>query len=80
MSTLEATVSMLQAMPEDARRKAFEYTRELFTRPKPANPFVPLTADRVLSDLEASRAQIEDGQGVEMDKALEEMGKRHGFI
>ena len=80
MSTLEATVSMLQAMPEDARRKVFEYTRELFMRPKPANPFVPLTADRILSDLEESRAQIEDGQGVEMDKALEEMGKRHGFI
>ena len=80
MSTLEATVSMLQAMPEDARRKVFEYTRELFTRPKAANPFVPLTADRILSDLEESRAQIEDGQGVEMDKALEEMGKQHGFI
>ena len=80
MSTLEATVSMLQAMPEDARRKVFEYTRELFTRPKPGNPFVPLTTDRILSDLEESRAQIEDGQGVEMDKALEEMGKRHGFI
>ena len=80
MSTLEAMVSMLQAMPEDARRKVFEYTRELFTRPKPANPFVPLTTDRILSDLEESRAQIEDGQGVEMDKALEEMGKRHGFI
>ena len=41
MSTLEATISMLQAMPEEARLKVFEYTQRLFVSRKPANPFAP---------------------------------------
>ena len=80
MSTLEATVSMLQAMPEEARQKVFEYTQRLFVSGKPANPFVPLTEAQILSDLEASRNQIAAGQGLDMKNALEEMGKKYGFI
>ena len=80
MSTLEATVSMLQAMPEEARQKVFEYTQRLFVSRKPANPFVPLTEAQMLSDLEESRSQIAAGQGLDMKNALEEMGKKYGFI
>lgn len=80
MSTLEATVSMLQSMPEEARQKVFEYTRQLFTAARPASPFVPLTADQILSDLEISRRQIAEGKGMDMEQALDAMGKRHGFL
>lgn len=80
MSTLEQTVSMLEAMPEEARILVFQYTQELFTAKKSASPFKPLTAEDVLSDLELSRSQIANGEGVEMKDALMEMGKRHGFI
>ena len=80
MSTLEATVSMLQAMPEEARLKVFQYTKELFVSRKPANPFIPLTAEQILSDLEESRNQIAAGQGLDMKNALEEMGKKYGFV
>lgn len=55
MSTLEATVSMLEAMPEDARIKVLEFTQQLFTSRKPANPFVPVSQEQVLSDLAESR-------------------------
>lgn len=80
VSTLEATVSMLEAMPEEARRKVFEYTQQLFTAPKPASPFAPLTEAQILSDLEQSRRQIEAGQGRDMREALTELGQRHGFV
>ena len=80
MSTIEATVSMLESMPEDARVMVYQYTRDLFTSCKPANPFTPITTDQVLSDLEESRNQIAEGMGMYMDEALTEMGKRHGFI
>ncbi len=56
MSTLDATVSMLEAMPEDARIK-----------------------EQILSDLEVSRQQIADGKGLDMENALNRMGKHHGF-
>ena len=80
MSTLEATISMLEAMPEEARRRVFEYTRQLFSAPRPASPFIPLNEDRLMADLDEARRQIEEGQGLNMRDALQEMGKRHGFV
>lgn len=80
MSTLEATVSMLEAMPEDARIKVLEYTQTLFTSPKPANPYKPLSANQILSDLAESRAQIAEGKGVNMADALNKMGEKYGFL
>ena len=80
MSTLEATVSMLEAMPEDARIKVMEFTQKLFTSRKPANPFVPVSEEQILSDLAESRRQISDGKGLNMEEGLNRMGKQHGFI
>ena len=80
MSTLEATVSMLEAMPEEARKKVFEFTQMLFTAPKPESPYAPLNADRILSELRVSRGQIAEGRGLDMADALKELGERHGFV
>lgn len=70
MSTLDATVSMLEAMPEDARIKVMEFTQKLFTSRKPANPFVPISQEQILSNLAKSRQQISDGKGLDMEDAL----------
>lgn len=76
MSTLDATVSMLEAMPEDARIKVMEFTQKLFTSRKPANPFVPVSQEQILSDLAESRQQISDGKGLDMEDAL----KKHAWV
>ena len=80
MSTMEATISMLEAMPEEARRKVLEFTRQLFTAGQSANPFVPVTAEQILGDLEESRTQISEGQGIPMEDALTALGREHGFL
>lgn len=80
MSTLDATVSMLKAMPEDARIKVLKFTQQLFTSKKPANPFVPISQEQILSDLAESRRQIADGEGLDMKNALNRMGEQHGFV
>lgn len=80
MSTLDATVSILEAMPEDARIKVMEFTQKLFTSKKPANPFVPVSQEQLFSDLAESRQQIADGNGLAMEEALNRIGKSHGFI
>ena len=79
-STLDATISMLEAMPEDARIKVMEFTQKLFTSRKPANPFVPVSQEQILSDLAESRQQISDSKGLDMEDILKRMGKQHGFI
>lgn len=80
MSTIDATVSMLEVMPEDARIKVYEFTQQLFTARKPGTPFTPISASQVLSDLAESRQQVAEGKGRDMNQALQEMGKMHGFI
>ncbi|MCC8029480.1 MAG: hypothetical protein LIO75_06775 [Lachnospiraceae bacterium] len=80
MSTIDATMSMMEAMPEDARIKVMEYAHKLFTSRKPANPYIPLTTEQVLSDLDKAHSQIESGKGIPADIAMEEMGRKHGFI
>ena len=80
MSTLDATVSMLEAMPEDARIKVMEFTQKLFTSKKPANPFVSAGQEQIFSDLAESRQQISEGKGLDMGNALNKIGKQHGFV
>ena len=80
MSTIEATVSMLEVMPEDARLLVLDFTQQLFISRKPESPFKPLTLDSILDDLRISREQNQDGKGMNMKSALDEMGRRHGFV
>lgn len=80
MSTIDATVSMLEVMPEEARLKVFEFTQQMFVSKKQENPFVSVTVKSVLSDLAESRQQIAEGNGLDMGNALEELGKQHGFV
>lgn len=80
MSTIDATISMLETMPEEARLMVFKYTQSLFTAPKPANPFMPKTKKDILNDLAESREQTAEGKGVDMKTALQEIGARHGFV
>ena len=80
MSSVEATMSMLEAMPEEARLKVLEFTRKLFTSERPANPYTQLTSAQILNDLEESREQIARGEGLDMEDALGELGRKHGFV
>ena len=80
MSSMEATMSMLEAMPEEARLKVLEFTRKLFTSERPANPYTQLTSAQILDDLEGSRKQIARGEGLDMEDALDDLGRKHGFV
>ena len=80
MSTLEATMSMLEIMPEEARVMVLQYTQKLFSSPRPANPFTPVSEKQVLSILEESRQQIAAGRGIDMDEAMKALGEKYDFI
>lgn len=73
MSTIEAIVSMLETMPEEARILVYKYTQELFSSRRPASPFTPVSTNQVLEDLKESRQQITEGKGIKMDEALNDL-------
>jgi hypothetical protein len=80
MSTLEATVSMLETMPEEAQKKVFTYTQTLFSAERPANPFTPKSEVQILADLDKSEQEIAEGKCQEATSAVMELRRAHGFI
>ncbi|MDY6325057.1 MAG: hypothetical protein SPL99_08325 [Catonella sp.] len=80
MSTIEAAVSMLETMPEEAQLKVLLYTKNLFSAKRPANPFVPLSKEKIIYDLETSERQIAEGQFQRADDAIMELREEHGFV
>jgi hypothetical protein len=79
MSTLEATISMMEVLPEDDLIQIRNFTTTLYEKRKNNNPFVALTEKKLSSDLETSRAQIEQGKCQDMRTALEQLGIKYGL-
>lgn len=71
---------MLEAMSEDAQKKVYYYTQKLFTSGRPANPFILLTKDQILEELDESEQQIAEGCCQEAVSAIVELRKKHGFV
>lgn len=80
MSTLEATVSMLETMPEEAQERVFSYTKTIWMSMHPSSPFKPVSEEQLLSDLATSRKQIAEGKGLDAKEAVRELGRAHGFL
>ncbi|MCD7761806.1 MAG: hypothetical protein LUI14_01155 [Lachnospiraceae bacterium] len=80
MSTIEATVSMMESMPEDARMKVMQYAQKLFVSKKPANPFAAITTEQILRDLDQSENDISEGNYRPMKDVIDEMERQYGFI
>ena len=60
MGTLEATVSMLEQLPEKDLLKIQAFVRLFF--PEASNPFSPLTEEEIYAQLERSRKHAEEGK------------------
>ena len=76
MSTLEATVSMLEMLPESELATVRRFIVQNIIK---NNPFQKLTEEKLLEDLETSRAQQEAGQYSDMGEAIQEIGERYGL-
>jgi soluble cytochrome b562 len=80
MSTIDATVSMLETMPVEAQEKVFSYTQALFSSRRPANPFTPKSEAQILTELDKSEQEIAEGKCQEATTAVTELRRAHGFI
>ena len=80
MSTIEATVSMMESMSEDARIQVLQYVQRLFSSQKKENPFKAVTAEQVLLDIEQSEKDILEGNYRSMESVIDDMERRYGFV
>ncbi|MCD7889014.1 MAG: hypothetical protein LUG23_03705 [Oscillospiraceae bacterium] len=80
MSTIEQTVSMMQAMSEESRVKVLDYVKLIYTVDATPNPYIPLSSDEILAELAVGREQNDSGMGIPFDEAMREIGVENGYV
>ncbi len=78
MSTIEATVSMLQHMSEPEQNKVLMFTRDLFSS-QTSNPFKPLSEKEFLASIDVSLKQADTGNVQDAEAAIDEISTELGI-
>ncbi len=76
MSTLEANLALLSTIPEERQGEIQNYLLMNFCG---NNPYKPLSANEILSELEESRICYNKGKGEDFDNALDEISLKYGL-
>lgn len=79
MSTLEATVSMLETLPEEELNAIYEVTKRIFVNRSVNNPFQPKTEDEIIRELDIAREHVEEGMFFEAEEVSEELRRKYGL-
>ena len=87
MTTLDATVSMLQELQENDLMKVMAYISRFLlgekngsaTTSEPFNPYKPLTREEIAERLEAARYHAEAGDITYANAAIDEVRKKYGL-
>lgn len=77
MSVSEATLSLMSMMSEEELLEMYHQARRIIDRRD--SPFRPLSKKQIMADLAASRQQIENGETVDFDTALDEIEAQYGL-
>ena len=77
MSTLEATVSMLETLPEEDLMAINGIVRRFVV--KESNPYRPLSKEETLEKLAKSRKHAEECRLTDARQAVEEIRQKHGI-
>lgn len=77
MSTLEATVSMLETLPEDDLIAISGIVKRFII--KNNSPYAPLTKKETLEKLAKSRKQAEEGKVRDAKEASDEIREKYGL-
>lgn len=77
MSLIDATKSLIDTMSEDELLEIYHQARNIIDQR--SNPFRPLTKQQILADLATSRKQIEDGEYLDFEDAINEIEAQYGL-
>lgn len=79
MSTLDATVSMLELLPEEELRVVQKLVKSIFDNKVSSNPFQPLSEEQLYSMLSAARKQADNGEYDDVDVFYNSMVEKYGM-
>ena len=76
MSTMEANLALISTIPEECQEEIRTYLLRNFCT---NNPFKPLSAGEIASELAQARECYENGEGEDFDDAVEEISAKYGL-
>ena len=76
MSTLEANLALISTIPEECQEEIRAYLLMNFCT---NNPFKPLSAKEIESELAQARECYENGEGEDFDDAVDEISVKYGL-
>lgn len=79
MSTLEATIFMMEVLPEADLIKIQGFIKTLFNQQSGAIPFPFLDEEDILEDMEISERQFEEGKCKEAKQVLNGIREEHSI-
>lgn len=79
MSTLEATVLMLQSLPESELLTIYDLTRRLYTKQNKDIEFKVMTEAEMIDKLDTSRKHAEEGMVMDADVAISKLRVKYGL-
>ena len=79
MSTLEATVSMLQSLPESELLTIYDLTRRLYIKKGKDMELKAMTEEEMLDKLDASRKHADEGRVMDADVAISKLRVKYGL-
>jgi len=79
MSTLEATVSMLQSLPESELLTIYDLTRRLYNKQNKDIELKAMAEKEILDKLDISRRHAEEGRVMDADVAISKMRVKYGL-
>ena len=77
MSVTEATLGLMSTMSEEELLEMYHQARRIIDQR--SSPYRPLSKQKILADLAVSRQQIENGEAVDFDTAIDEIEAQHGL-
>lgn len=75
MSVTEATFGLMSTMSEEELLEMYHQARRIIDQRN--SPYRPLSKQRILADLAVSRQQIENGEVIDFDTAIDEIEAQH---
>lgn len=76
MSTMEANLALISTIPEERQEEIRTYLLMNFCTD---NPFKPLSAEEIASELAQARECYEKGEGENFDDAVDEISAKYGL-
>ena len=77
MNTLDATISMLEDLPESELQAIHDITYILYS--KTVSTLRPLKKEQILEDLSVSREQVKNGEFSDAEDAITEIEVKYGI-